>query len=544
MNIAIYARVSSETQAKEGTINSQLEALRDYAKAKNYVVITECPDDGYSGSDLNRPGLDQLRDIASEGLIEAILVLSPDRLSRKQAHQFILLEEFEKQNIQVIFANQPLSDSAEDQLLLQIQGAVSEYERSKIIDRTRRGKIHAVKNGQLLGSNPPYGYRYIPKSKEGPGTYAIDEQEAEIVKTIFDWYVNEGLKCSAVAKRLEQEAISSRSKYGKWWSSTVHAILKNETYTGTAYMYKTRSVEPSKHPKLKHYRQRRKSSKADRPREDWIGVSVPPIIEKSIWDKAQGLLKQNAVFSLRNNKTHHYLLRGLVVCGLCGSMAPGLVSNQHTYYSCAAKRNKNLTTKPHPERVATGHTDLDDKVWAGLVSLLDDPDKLKEQLDRKIQRSKHPIRVQENVLPKIEQELAKLSVEEKRLLDAYREGIIELDELRVQKAKIQKRLHVVKAKQKAAQGVLDGPGQQEITYTELVDLSAVYRHAMARADFSTRESIANLIINRVKLYPDKAVVEGIVPIVPDVLSSAHRSAPLRRLMNPDLFWHECRFAAR
>jgi site-specific DNA recombinase len=525
MNLAIYARVSSETQAKEGTIHSQLEALREYAKAKNFVIVKECLDDGYSGADLNRPGLDQLRDIASEGLIEAVLVLSPDRLSRKQAHQILLLEDFKKQDVQVIFANQPLSDSPEDQLLLQIQGSVSEYERSKIIDRTRRGKIYAVRNGQLLGSNSPYGYRYIPKSKEGPGTYAIDEQEAETVKTIFDWYVNEGLKCSAVAKRLEQEAVPSRSKYGKWWSSSVHAILKNETYTGTAYMYKTRSVEPSKHPKLKHYRQRLKSSKADRPREDWIGVRVPPIIEKSIWDKAQRLLKQNAVLSLRNNNKNKYLLRGLVICGLCGSMSPGHVSNQHTYYSCAAKRNKNLTTKPHEERVAARHTNLDEKVWAGLVSLLDDPAKLKEQLDRKVERLKHPFPIQENALPKIEQELAKLSLQEKRLLDAYREGIIELDELREQKAKISKRLHVVKAKQKAAQSALERPGQQKISYTELVDLSAVYNRAMARADFATRHKIANLLINRVKLYPDKAVVEGIVPVVPDVLSSAHRRAP-------------------
>jgi site-specific DNA recombinase len=527
MNIAIYARVSSETQAKGGTIQSQLEALREYAKANNFVVIKECLDDGYSGAELNRPGLDQLRDIASEGLIEAVLVLSPDRLSRKQAHQAILLEDFKKQGVKVIFTSQPSGDSAEDQLMLNIQGAISEYERAKILDRTRRGTKHAVKNGQVLGSNPPYGFRFVHKSKEHPAMYEIDEREAETVRTIFDWYVNEGLKCSAVAKRLELEAIPSRSKYGKWWSSTVYTILKNETYTGTAYMYKTRSVEPSKHPKLKHYRQRLKSSKADRPREDWIGVSVTPIIDQKTWDKAQVLLKRNAVLSLRNNKTHHYLLRGLVVCGLCGSMAPGHVSNQNTYYSCAAKRNKNLTTKPHEERVATRHTNLDEKVWAGLVSLLDDPDKLKEQLDRKVERIKQPVTIDGNVLPKIEQELAKLSLEEKRLLDAYREGIIELDELRDQKAKVSKRLHVMKAKQKTAQSALERPGQQKISYTELVDLSAVYRRAMARADFATRESIANLIINRVKLYPEKAVVEGIVPVVPDVLNSAQHASPLR-----------------
>ena len=137
MRVAIYARVSSETQAKEGTIHSQLEALREYAKNNNHHVIVECLDDGYSGAELNRPGLDQLRDIISEGLAEAVLVLSPDRLSRKQAHQIILLEEFKKHNVKVIFTSQPSGDTAEDQLLLNIQGAISEYERVKILDRTR-----------------------------------------------------------------------------------------------------------------------------------------------------------------------------------------------------------------------------------------------------------------------------------------------------------------------------------------------------------------------------------------------------------------------
>ncbi|MEX1248633.1 MAG: recombinase zinc beta ribbon domain-containing protein [Anaerolineales bacterium] len=260
---------------------------------------------------------------------------------------------------------------------------------------------------------------------------------------------------------------------------------------------------------------------------------MPQLIDQKTWDKAQLLLKQNAVHAIRNNKKHKYLLRGLVVCGLCGSMAPGHVSNRSTYYSCAAKRNKNLTTKQHTERVATRHANLDEKVWVGLVSLLDDPDKLKEQLDRKIERMKQPVTIDANILSKIEQELAKLSLEEKRLLDAYREGVIELDELREQKAKISKRLHVLKAKQKAAQSALERPGQQKISYTELVDLSAVYRRAMSQATFATRESIANLLINRVKLYPNTVVVEGIVPVVPDMLSAAHRRLPYVNLCHPE-----------
>jgi site-specific DNA recombinase len=151
MNIALYARVSSETQEKDGTIESQIEALHEYAKTHRLQIAYECLDDGYSGEDFIRPGLDQLRDLTIDGKVDGILVLCPDRLARKNAHQGILLEEFKKRNVKVIFTNQNYEDTADGNFMLQIQGAVAEYERAKILDRMRRGTIHAVKNGQIIG---------------------------------------------------------------------------------------------------------------------------------------------------------------------------------------------------------------------------------------------------------------------------------------------------------------------------------------------------------------------------------------------------------
>jgi len=525
MNIAIYARVSSETQAKDGTIQSQLEALREFAQAYDHTVIVECLDDGYSGSDLNRPGLDELRDIAAEGLIKAVLVLSPDRLSRRQAHQIILLEEFKKRNVQVIFSNQPLGDSAEDQLMLQIQGAISEYERAKILDRTRRGTLHATRKGQVMGSNPPYGYKFVRKTQDSPATYATDEHEAEIVQTIFEYYTADRWSGTAIARRLESDGVPSRSGFNKWWPSTIYSILKNGTYTGTAYMYKTKSVEPGKHPKVKKYRQRRKSGKTERPREDWIPVPVPAIIEQETFDKAQKLLKDNATKSPRNNKKNKYLLRGLVICGYCGSMAPGHVSNKYTYYSCGAKRNKNLTTKAHDERVAISHKQLDEKVWQGLVNLLDNPLRLKAQLKRKVERKQQLRQQDASQVTNLEAKIEKLTEQGERLLDAFREGVIDLDELRNQKAKISKRLQIVNDQLKAAQDAQEGPGQTQITLADLEDLSVIYKRAMSKADFATKAKIANLLIDRVKLYPDRAIVEGAIPIDHYALEPAKHASP-------------------
>lgn len=168
MNIAIYARVSSESQAKDGTIQSQLEVLREYAISENHHVIAECIDDGYSGTDLVRPGLDRLRDLATDKKINAILALSPDRLARKYAHQVVLLEELEKNNINALFTNRQIGDSPEDNLMLQMQGVFAEYERTKILERSRRGKLYAARRGQLNGGNAPYGYTVVKKTNTTP----------------------------------------------------------------------------------------------------------------------------------------------------------------------------------------------------------------------------------------------------------------------------------------------------------------------------------------------------------------------------------------
>ena len=240
MKIALYARVSSETQAKEGTIDSQIEALKDYAKSHNLDIAYECLDDGYSGTTLARPGLDQLRDLAQAGNIEGVLILSPDRLSRTQANQIILTEEFKKRDVQLIFTNQTFDDTPEGNFMLQIQGAVAELERAKIVDRMRRGTIHAVKNGQVIGGNPPYGYNYIPKSKTSVGHWEINPEEEKIVRYIYHLYVEEKLKGSAITKRLNDEAIPCRSS--KWWTRQIFSILHSEVYIGMAYMFRRKAV--------------------------------------------------------------------------------------------------------------------------------------------------------------------------------------------------------------------------------------------------------------------------------------------------------------
>jgi len=522
MNIAIYARVSSEKQAKEGTIESQIEALREYAKANNLTITHECIDDGVTGTTLTRPGLDYLRDLIAEGLIQGVLILSPDRLSRTQTHQILLMDEFKNQNIQVIFTNQQFEDNAEGNLMLQIQAAVSEYERAKILDRTRRGRKYAVKNGQMLGSMSPYGYRFIPKGEGKHARWEIEPRETEIVRLIFDLYVNQRMKGTQIARHLESEGIQTRSGTTKWWCSVVYRILKSEAYIGNAYMYKNSYIEPLKSPKYKKYRKVKNSAQKPRPREDWISIPVTSSIDQHLWHVAQALLKQNAHSARRNNNKNEYLLRGLVVCGLCGCMVPGYVSNKSTFYSCGAKRNKNIHSKPHDELIQVHRQTFDAKIWQGLIELLHDPENLKEQLEKRLDRRNSSILPTTNTDTKTDKDLERLNVQEKRILDAYREGIIDLEELKSQKEKIAARRITLEAKKKAAPSLVESAGKTEITMDMLGDVSARFQRAMAKADFTTREKLANLLVNSVTLYTDKAVVKGNIPIMRgDVLNPSN-----------------------
>ena len=178
---AIYARVSSEQQREENTIASQTASLIEFARSHDLEVPREWvfEDEGYSGATLERPGLERVRDLAAEGQIQVVLSYAPDRLSRKYAYQILLIEEFARHGVDTLFVKAPQGDSAEDQLLVQFQGMIAEYERAQILERSRRGKRHRAHAGEIsVLSNAPYGYRYIRKTDEAPAAHIVHEAEA------------------------------------------------------------------------------------------------------------------------------------------------------------------------------------------------------------------------------------------------------------------------------------------------------------------------------------------------------------------------------
>jgi site-specific DNA recombinase len=218
--MAIYARVSTEQQAETHTIASQVAALRERVAADGLAgsEAMEFLDEGYSGATLVRPALERLRDVVAAGSVDRLYVHSPDRLARKYAYQVLLVDEFRRAGVEVIFLNRALGQSPEDDLLLQVPGMIAEYERAKIIERHRRGKRHAARAGGVhVLSGAPYGYRYVSKyAGGGQARYALIPEEARVVRQVFDWIARDRLTIGEVCRRLTQAGEVTRTGKTAW----------------------------------------------------------------------------------------------------------------------------------------------------------------------------------------------------------------------------------------------------------------------------------------------------------------------------------------
>ena len=439
--VALYCRVSSDRQVQEGTIESQDSSLREFAIENNFSIEEDLifTDNGISGATLVRPALDALRDKAASGEVETVLVLCPDRLARKYAHQLILIEEFQRLGVEIIFSNREISSSPEDQLLLQIQGVISEYEREKIMERSRRGKLQKASKGSIsvLGG-APYGYIYIRRTDSEDARYEIHPDESSVVRRVFQMYCQDKISIGAITKKLNSEEIPTRMQKGIWERSVVWSILRNPAYYGQAAFRKTTRIDRIRPTKLARdnsfYPKTPKSSSRDRDKKDWIYIPVPSIISPESFAIASKQLEVNKQLSPRNNKKYHYLLSGLLHCKECGYSIYGKPASnsryKRLYYRCMGQDgyrwpSKGRVCSSHPLRVEI----LDDLVWEQTVRLLEEPQAvLNEYANRVSEQENHKQSLEKLILKKT-QEIRQTGKEKERLLDLYQSGVLELSEI-------------------------------------------------------------------------------------------------------------------
>ena len=302
--IALYARVSTESQTRDNSIASQIAALHERIAADGLQLEPDHAyvDEGYSGASLLRPALERLRDAAAAGLLDRLYVLAPDRLSRRYAHQVLLIDEFRRAGAEVVFLNRPIGGTPEDDLLLQVQGVIAEYERARILERSRRGRRHAARSGLVSAfTGAPFGYRYVPRDQGGGcARFGVVEDEACVVRQIFAWIACERLSLREVCRRLDQAGCPRRHGAARWYASTVRGMLANPAYTGHAVYGRSRYLPPK--PRLRPLRaspavcpRHQRTGSRCRCRDLWTTSSSKPL--RRNWPRIESTSASAAVVS-------------------------------------------------------------------------------------------------------------------------------------------------------------------------------------------------------------------------------------------------------
>ena len=517
---AIYARVSSDRQKESQTIASQTVALTEYAKAHGYLVPAEWvfEDDGYSGASLTRPGLEAVRDLAAQGQIEALLIHSPDRLSRKYAYQVLLVEELARCGVSIVFLKSPSGDTPEDELLLQFQGMIAEYERAQIAERSRRGKRHKAQQGVVnVLSGAPYGYRYVKKSEGRDAYYEVIESEAEVVRMMFDAYTVQGLSINAIARQLNQRQIPTRTTTERWERSTVWGMLRNPAYQGKACFGKTelRPRQRITRPlRQKNRMPSRESASHERPRKDWVEIPVPALVGEETFALAQEQLEHNKHHSPRRT-TDPTLLQGMLVCQQCGyalyRTSTRTTKRKINYYRCIGSDGYRRLKGPVCQNRPIRQDYLDAFVWTEVIRLLDDPVLIQTEINRRIEaaRNTDPVRKREQSL---RQRQARLEGSMGRLVTAYQEELIPLAELRRRMPNLRKQQQAVKSELRS----LELAAVDQATYVRLAETLSDFRHKLrARADtldVVERQKILRLVVKEILVGSNAIRIRHSIPV--------------------------------
>ena len=500
---ALYARVSTQRQKQEATIESQVAQLLAYAEQHGYPLPAERQfiDQAISGKCLARPGLDRLRDAAMIGDFDLLLCLSPDRLARSLGAQQVVLDELRRVEVEVVFLNQPdLGDTPQAQLLLNIQGAFAEYERTVISERMRRGRLYRLRQGLSVPHQAPYGYRYQPATHDRASTWIVVPEQATVVEQMFAWYTQETVSLGQLARRLNERQIPS-PEHKRWYASTLERLLRQPAYKGTAYYGRHQADysgigQPRRCGQgVLHF-----PRYTPRPAEEWIEVSVPQLVDETTWQAAQERLAMNARFAQRNSR-RTYLLRGLLVCGTCGYTLQGRTQRGVVYYSCTHGGVHRPPGVPRHTCSVRGDV-VEPLIWQSLADLLKDSHRLRAAWQAlQAEQATAPSETQ-----RWQQRQSVLRKQRQRLLDAYQADALSLEGLIERQNPLDVELRELKKRLTRASQPLSFQVSLE-TFTQRIE------RALAASDVETRQEVIRLLIERIVVTDDALTVEHIVPAV-------------------------------
>jgi site-specific DNA recombinase len=526
VQVALYARVSSEQQAEAKTIASQIDEIRTRIVTDGFELPTvlEFVDEGYSGATVVRPALERLRDVAATGGIDRLYVHCPDRFARHYAYQVLLLDELTQRGVDVIFLNRPLGQTPEDQLLLQVQGVIAEYERAKFLERSRRGKRHAAQEGRVgILCHAPYGYRYV-KKQEGGGEarFEIVFEEARIVQQVFAWVGEARYTINDVCRRLHQAHIRTQTGKECWDHKTIWDMLKNPAYKGEAAFGKTRwlPVGPRlRAPRGRPVQSRRGYAGNDAPKAEWITIPVPALVDPALFDAVQEQLEENKRRARISEKGSRYFLQGLLVCAKCGYAYCGRTNDpRNAYYRCAGAMN---LPRQGFQRICCNKEvrmdQADAAVWQEVCRLLEHPERLEQEYRRRLQPQQ-----QQGEHEALEAQRSKLRRGIVRLIDSYAEGLIDKQEFEPRVTRMRERVQHLEEQLQQIKEDTEGEEELRLILGRLETFAAHVKDGLHQADFQTRRDIMRALVKRVEV--DEQQIRVIFRVTPTSSPSSSEDA--------------------
>jgi site-specific DNA recombinase len=519
MKIAMYVRVSTQQQALAQTIEQQLYQLREYSQKQGWEWEEECVfrDDGYSGASLRRPGLDRLRDQVRNAAFDRVLITAPDRLARNYVHQMLLMEEFERGGCQIEFLDQPMSHNPHDQLLVQIRGAVAEYERSLIAERMRRGRKQKYQAGELLPwTCTPYGYRVDPDHPRDPAGVRIEPAEAAVVAEMFQRYQQGQQSLVGLTKYLMLQQIPTPRGNSRWNQATVRGILSNPVYTGTVFIGRYRAARARyRQSALRPVGPHQAAHPATKPQEWEAVATIPAIITQEQFDLVQSKFAHNQQYARRNNTAHSYLLRALVSCGSCHLSCTGrnwsTKASKYAYYTCRGKSHPVVSCRDEKCRSRYIPAEqLDELVWKDLCEVLMHPQTIAEAL----QRAQGGLWLPQELQARRENlRKARVSLEQQieRLTDAYLATVLSLDEFKRRRQELEQR----------QRGIAEQVRQLEASVGRHDELAGIaqsieafclrVQQGLDEATFEQKRQLVELLIDRVVVTDEEVEIRYVIP---------------------------------
>ncbi len=507
---AIYMRVSTTEQEKEETIKNQEMELLKRIKEDGNALSPDCiyQDEGWSGTILERPALDKMRADAADGNFEVLYAYDRGRLARRFVYQEIILDGLRAAQVEFISLHDINGDSHEERLMGGVMGIFHEYERLKITERMRIGKVRKVnENKKLLGYQPKYGYDYHARIKNvRDGYFSINEKQATVVRDIYTWCGEEFLSKYAIRARLYKLGIPPLKGKRKYWSTSVlDRMLRDTTYMGEHYYNKTESVETKNPRKVEKYRRTVKGSRKTRPKKDWMMVEVPAIVTPELFKKAQEQLARNKRYAPRNNNKNKYLLGGAIYCP-CGFARTGDPANGSRYYRCTDRLNNGSNEKT---RKCFEHginvTVLDELVWDNLKALLKQPELVFEQAKRWQAERVSPLQEQ---IGRLKERQKALEEKRNRFLTLYGEGEITEQQYKDQSYDISANMKTVVDEINAIEDEIANKPS-----LPLEELGEGVIKLVEDLDFTEKKAIVQKVVTKVVATKEEVSVWGHIPVL-------------------------------